>query len=447
MTDPVTDWQNALQGKLPQHQAFPQDPEYNPVNNFIRWLASGALNIPPAVVGGTLGIPNLALGSVKSRFGVGEIPTPAEVAPAQPPTLINPDLKTLAPEAVSPTKTLFSVPSPELPKPPLTPPPPMAAVPGIPDFSAVRGFAEQSKPAPLDEASLNAAKNAAILGGMAKGAGSVSATEPGSFAKALAMWGAGGAGGQQTAATQRLEAGERQSTRMSEYNLNQAKLEVQLAQLKQQAEQNQATVNHQNAMRAYETTVTNQKTQHDYLREKYGIEKPSFTMGSDGRVLIQQRDPTTGEMKVQVHDTDPAVRKATDIGNMLKAAQVPGGEFIKYRVLTDQNLPPEVIDKEFRRMAVHEVVAAGGAATAFGAKRVGAELAAIDKQLSDEGYNKNSEGYAALRQQRLISRLLPLASADDAWIWDAVPFSPGANIMASELKRLGKSQAPKPGVR
>lgn len=447
MTDPVTDWQNALQGKLPQHQAFPQDPEYNPVNNFIRWLASGALNIPPAVVGGTLGIPNLALGSVKSRFGVGEIPTPAEVAPAQPPTLINPDLKTLAPEAASPTKTLFSVPSPELPKPPLTPPPPMQAVPGIPDFSAARGFAEQAKPAPMDVASLDAAKQAAILGGMARGAGSVSATEPGSFAKALAMWGAGGAGGQQQSAEKRFEATTAHDKSMREYNLARSSQELQLAQLKQQAEQNQATVNHQNAMRAYENTVVNQKTQHDYLREKYGIEKPSFTMGTDGRVLIQQRDSTTGEMKVQVHDTDPALRKATDLGNILKAAQVPGGEFIKYRVLTDQNLPPEVIDKEIRRMAVHEVVAAGGAATAFGTKRVGAELAAIDKELSNEGYNKSSEGYAALRQQRLISRLLPLASGDDLWIWDAVPYSPGANIMASYLRSRGLSPPSKPGAK
>ena len=437
MADPVSDWQRALQGKLPEYQAFPQKDEADPGTNFIRWLASGALNIPPAVTAA-------AAASSRGWFGGGGGAAPeAPQPPAGPSILMTPDLKALGPaQAPGPqTTTLFSVPSPEIPAPPLLPTPPAAPVPGMPDLSAVRQFAEQARPAPMDTASLDTATRAAILGGMAKGAGSVSATEPGSFARALAMWGAGGAGGQQQAAEKRFEATTAHDKAMQQYNLTRSSQELQLAQLKQQAEQNMATVNHQNAMRAYETTVVNQKAQHDHLREKYGIEAPKVTMGSDGRVLIQQRDPTTGQLQVKVHDTDPALRKMEDVKKILDASKIPGGEFLKYRVILDQGLPPEVVDQEMRRSAVEEVVKAGGAATAFGAKFVNENLVQIDKELKAQNIPTNDPTYAELRQKRLIARLLPQAALRDDWIWDAVPFSPGANLMAGFMRSKGLSKS------
>ena len=90
--------------------------------------------------------------------------------------------------------------------------PPQLSRAGGADFSRARKFAEEGRPGPSDLSSTNVSN---VLGGLARGAASVSATEAGSFAKALAAAGAGGEEGRGRA----LEEGRKQEGEARRYAL------------------------------------------------------------------------------------------------------------------------------------------------------------------------------------------------------------------------------------
>lgn len=420
----LNDWQRALVGQFPQHQAFPPNPGQNALENFVRSLLSNTLNMPQT-----------AMAALQYPLIGSQAPgTPTAVAPGGPAAPVGPI--TLGPQFRSPASTpvpgsmgttLLSTPMPTLPAPVLAGPPPQMAAAPPSDLNAVRNIMALGAPGPIDAKGLESSKFAGILSGMASGAGSVDATQPGSFAKALAMWGAGGAGGMKEGIDKKLAMGERQSERTSQFQQNRASQELQLQQLQHNQAQQVATINFENAKANYQTTIANQKMTYEHQLQKFGMEVPKITHNAQG-IMIQQLDPRSGQQEVKFIDTTPTMQRMEQTAQLIKASGMPGGEGLKLRMIDKEwGNQPLIADQMYRRAAVDEVFERGAGGAVFGKFYTDA-VEAAKKEVLKEGI-VDPKMMAAALQDRIKAKILPRIALDNEWIKRAAPHSFTAGVI------------------
>lgn len=430
-TNPVAqDWQRALVGQFPQFQQFPQDPQRSGLENFIRSLASNVLNIPQTTVAAL-------------QYPLRPPPAPTAPAPAAPATpgglLGTPQVNMPARPAMSAAvpgttgTTMFQFPTAELPTPPVIPPPPQQALPGTPDLTAVRGFLDQAQPKGPDEKLLADSKFAGILQGLARGAGSVSASEPGSFARALAMWGAGGQEGVKEGLNAKLGANERFNTATSQYYQNRASSEMQMQQLMLNAQNQQAMVNFENAKAQYQTDVANKKAMYDYELQKRGLQAPKVSMNAQG-ILIQQEDPKSGQTTVKFVDTTPTMQKLDSMLNVFKATNQPGAEALKIGLTHQMFNNPVIEDAIHRKSILQEVFQSGAGGAVFGPAYTNAVTQAqTELKKENPALLGDIKAYQAALQDRVLAKIsqIPQIMTTNDWIKKAAAHSVTAAIISN----------------
>lgn len=416
---------------------FNWDPSANPIQGILEALGKGLL---------PLATPTSPLARMLTP------PTPT--SPGSPSPLVNPTIPGVPriPSAspVGGAGAGFEFPVPPLPAPPMLPAPPQMALPGGINANAVRALMDKGMPGPVDQKSLDASKLSAILGGLAGGAGAVDATAPGALAKAFAGWGAGGAQGQERGINRSFDANQRRQERVEGYYQNRAGQELSLQKTQADAAHNAAQVAFQNAQLTYQTNVSNQKSIYEYELKKHGLEVPDIKMNQNG-ILIQQLDPKSGTMKTQFHDIRPTLQKLDKLHEVLKATNMPGGEAVRLKVLSEElkDHPPHVRDMAYRRVAVDEIFANNAGGAVFGP----AYMQAVDiakKELEKEGgaalMAKPAE-YQALLQERIKAKIVasPIMQRNE-WIIKASPHSFTAGVMSGATQPPASSLPPSPQV-
>lgn len=427
-------WQRALQGQLattPESQHFPPDPNMGGVQNFIRALTSSTLNMPQTAVAGYRNIFGLP-------FGLGGTPpapaAPAPVAsvPSAPaPSIVLPPLK----QATGQGEREFSFPAgPELPAPPMLPPPPQAKVVGGANYSKVKELADKGKPGAIDIEALNKAGINDILGGLASGAGSVSATEPGSFARALAMAGAGGAKGASTASVRKYEAGEEKDKQNQRFYQNRAELESRIVSAQQAAAAHAAQTAFNNAKLVWDTTVQNNATQYEFLTKKLQLEQPQIKQDANG-VSITQMDPQTRQWKMRYVPTKPIFEtldkmKSTfdALGINSEAAKAANIQMLGQQYASDPLGGREVM----KRLAVHDLVVNGAGSAVFGQAFQKAATAAKTELDAVPALQGKPDDYMRELNSRIAARILnmPEINTNTEWAVRGVAHSPYARVLA-----------------
>jgi len=396
------------------------------LQNFAQQFLSGLTNFPNQLLNPWDSRKDLILGGATPPPAPTGARAPLVNAPGSPLTRYN---STVPVPGTSGT-TLFEFPTSPLPKPPtLEAPPQMATTPNM-DLGAVRGFLDQGKPTGPDVSRLDSSKMAAILGGMARGAGGVDATQPGSFAKALAMWGGGGAEGMRSGIDQRLAADEKHNTAMSAYYQNRANQELQLQKMAADQAHNANLVGFENAKLKYATDVKNQEAIYKYQLEQHGLQMPKVSQNSQG-VLIQQQDPTTGKTTVNFTDLTPTMQKLEKLDSVLKAMNIPGGEPIKLNYILQETQDPNVRDAMLRREAVREVFRNGAGMQVFGDVYKNA-VEGAKRAISRENPSliSDTKAFQAAVSDRIMAEIMPKVHLNNDWIGRAAAHSYIASVIS-----------------
>lgn len=426
--------------KLGENPILPQDPNRNSLENFIRQGLSGLWNIPKAypLMGGAA-----QPAAPMSPMPGGGVPTPGLGTPSIPSRNITGG----GPQT-------FEIPGgPALPAPPMLPPPPQMKTGGMANFSGVRSMADQAKPGPIDQADLDKAHINAVLGGLAGGAGSVDATTPGSFAKALAMSGAGGAKGAENSALRNFEANTRKNERTEDFQFKRAGLEKDIVTAQQAQSMHAADIAFKNAKLVYDTNIANQAAQYDYTLKKNGQEAPKISHDANG-ITIQQLDPTTRQVKVNYYPTKPIFEqmeklKATfeALGMNTPQAKATNAEMIANTYKTNPILGRQVMTQ----MAVKDLVENRAGSAVFGSL--------YDKAAKEAQTELNSTGGAALQAKPetylqelnslITARLLnnPAVTGTGDWLVRAIPHSPYAGILLGGMSPNTPTAPPANAVR
>src|SRR5215471_1857120 len=195
--------------------------------------------------------------------------------------------------------TSLTLPGMPLPSPPqmdLSKVPQMGPMTGI-DYSQARKFMEAGAPKAPDMSSSLDANTAAVLGGLARGAASVSATEPGSFAKALAAAGAGGSEGRRGEIEKGISRQDEYERERSRYNLARGTSEMQMAQHQAEIRNAQRQVDFQNAKSLWDADFQNRNLMYENQLKQYGLSRPQVHSAADG-VIITSQNPD-GSSKVE----------------------------------------------------------------------------------------------------------------------------------------------------
>lgn len=320
-----------------------------------------------------------------------------------------------------------------------------------------------------------------VLGGLSSGAGGVSAIEPGSFAKALAMAGAGGMGGLAKSGQEfrdyatknasgefdiaKLLAGERQHEATGRIDLEKAKSTdiahragglINIGQLQSgERGQNitgtgkvadieaadktqQAEIAYKNAAATYETGVKNELTKFQQQTETRGALMPKIQHDANG-ITIQRVDPDTGQLKVQFHPTKTILDNAEKMKPMLEALGLPGaGAEAEEAKFVMNSFPDPVLKQEaLKNLAVRRTIANGAGGSVFGPMYETAVKAAT-KQLQAE--NPTLVAKPEVYQQEINSRIASIIMSDPrihnlAWTKYAAPHSVAARLIADGLMR------------
>jgi len=244
------------------------------------------------------------------------------------------------------------------------------------------------------------------------------------------MWGAGGAEGMRSGIDKKLEMGERQKERTSQYQQNRAGQELQLQQLQANQAHQAALVGFENAKANYQTLVANQKATYEHQLQKAGMEQPKITQNAQG-ILIQQFDPKSNQTEVKFVDLTPTMTKMEQTAQIIKASQMPGGEGLKLRMANQEwGHAPAILDQIYRREAVREVFDKGAGGAVFGPAYVEAVTSA-KKELEKEGVLPVMKEYPAALQERIMAKILPKVSQDNEWIKRAAPHSFTAGVIVN----------------
>jgi hypothetical protein len=303
------------------------------------------------------------------------------------------------------------------------------------DYSGVRALADKAKPGPVDQANLDKAHWGDVLGGLASGAGSVPATEAGSFARALAMAGAGGSKGSRDSAVRGFEANSSKDKENQAFYTHRADLEKGIVHAQAQAAQQASQVAFQNAKLVWDTNIHNQNTQYEYNSKKLQLEQPQIKQDANG-VSITQMDPKTRQWNMRYVPTKPIfesldkmkpVFEGLGVGN--EAAKAANIEFLGKQYANDPLGGREVM----KRLAVQDLVSTGAGSAVFGQAFQKAATAAkteLDAQMP--GLMAKPAEYASELNSRISAKILsmPEVGSNLSWAIRGVAHSPYARVLA-----------------
>lgn len=343
-----------------QKQVPPQDPSQSGLHGLL-WRALG-IPTPPWVAS--------TLGKIPGYPQAPAVPkAPAAPVTPAPPVLESPGTPRI-PEKEDRGPQKFSIPSGPEPKPPQLLPeaPHQAQVPPT-DFSSYTKLLEAEKPEEGE-------RLGAVLGGLAKGVSEVKANEPGSFARALAAWGAGGMAGLQS-----------QHALEREYATKRAGAELNMLNIKHNQDVSNAEVAFQNASGDYKRDTENIRTMNEFQEKKEGREAPKIHVDPNG-VTTSQINPDTKQTDIQYFPTRDVQEKAEKLYQIQKAlgAGNPTAEAAAFQVTHKQmqSMPPEVRQAALTQIAVNRIIHSGAGPQVFGDAYTKA-LQEAATQLSAEG--------------------------------------------------------------
>jgi len=354
-----------------------------------------------------------------------------------------------------------------MPRPPTMPPVPQAGVGAAPDYSevnkglagsapptsmpldysAARSALEQGRPTPPDQKAYNSLTTADVLAGLAKGAASVRADEPGSFARTLAAMGAGGMGGlaeatragiagQEKYGEQKMSFARSQSELERDAVNSQGKINLDLAHYASQYAIDRAHIGmgqvggeqdynryatrtaYENLLADYQHKIAVGKQDYDYQMEEAKLKMPEFKPMQNG-VGITSIDPATGERKFQFIDTKTTYEK---MGDLFKSMGMPPDLAYMYGLSATmkeiQN--PYAADIAMKQMVARHSIEVGTAPSVFGANYQKA-IAWATQSLNAEGinpyqYTSKPADWAKILHERALSRLLEMQGDDVSWI-------------------------------
>jgi hypothetical protein len=340
------------------------------------------------------------------------------VAQVLDPAAIKANPEVLSGKAVGEVKQWLDNTMSVLPKPPMMGAPPQQAQPGLTDFSKVRELLAQGNVSP-GEHMMN------VLGGLAGGAATVKANEPGSFAATLAAAGAGGAKGAAASYAASREAA-----------LKQAAAEVPLLTAEHQQLREQTDIAFMNAKNVYEVQTKNQLTQYEHALKERDILMPTVKSDANG-ITVQQFNPATNSMELKYIPTKPIFEQLEPLTNLIKAfgGNTPIAQAAAVNLI-HKMFPgsPQIMEPMMRQMAVREAVQAGGGPGVFGPS-YDAAVKAATKQIQAEAPSLagKPEDYAKAVEERVIGILLsnPTVMTDSAWLKRAAPHSTTARILST----------------
>lgn len=369
-----------------------------------------------------------------------------------------------------------------LPQAPMLPTPPQMGQPAPFDFNAIKTLlAQRSDTSPaanllaqrtdvapyralLDQMKPDGtATMANVFGGLASGAGSVSAIEPGSFARALAQTGAGGMGGLAKSGTEMREAAGKRaegelniaklgsSERLHEASglLDIAKLQsgekgqdiagnLKLAEVIPEQQMKQNEIAFRNAQTVYETGVKNEITKFQQLTGTRETLMPKVQHDANG-ITIQKLNPDTGKLEVQFHPTKTILDNAEKMKPLLEALGLPGGAAEAEEAKFVMNSYPDPVLKQeaLKNLAVKRTIANGAGGSVFGPLYDTAVKSAT-KQLQTE--NPTLVAKPEVYQKELESRIASIIMSDPRihnldWTRYAAPHSVAARLIAEGLSR------------
>jgi hypothetical protein len=236
----------------------------------------------------------------------------------------------------------------------------------------------------------------AVLGGLAKGVSEVRANEPGSFARALAAWGAGGMSGLQ--AQHGLER---------EYAQKRAGAELNMLNIQHNQDLQRAEVGFQNAKSVYDRDTKNQLVQQEYEEKKTERLQPKVHVGPDG-VTTSAVNPDTGQMEIHTFPTRDVLDKADKLMESLKAMNVntPEAEIAAFNYAQREyaNQPPEVRQAALSQLAVRRVIMSGAGSQVFG-KNYQTVIEAVKKEMEAEGGSMMAATKPLEYQDQLLKRV------------------------------------------
>lgn len=236
------------------------------------------------------------------------------------------------------------------------PPMPNAPQVSIPEAQTVPGYDFTEYKKLLDKIGVSSGENVAnVFGGLAKGAGSVDATKPGSFAAALAAAGAGGMEGfRATAQADRDVAMKKAAAELTMLQLQHGASKDN-AELAQKAAELRLNAEHVNA---------NFNFLRDQEMYKNGI--PQIQHDANG-LTVRSIDPNTGKITAQYYNTKTFSEQLEKLKELAGILGPQGAEGIKIQLLAKQYQgQPDVLRGELTKEAMRSVLDSNAGAAVFG---------------------------------------------------------------------------------
>lgn len=327
-----------------------------------------------------------------------------------------------------------------------------------PDFSRARSLYEEGRPKPVNVGDYTSLNLANVLGGLARGAGSVRADQPGSFASALAAAGAGGMQGLGETSKEILGAKDRYEGRREEYALKGAGMEEGMSRAVAEAQQaaqraitefagkragmihgeitgdqaiDQANtlVAHQNAVDMWKNNVTNQQAQYEAQVKEAGLRIPQPHFDANG-IAVHRFNPATNSFEVNYHSTKTLLDRATDLANLCKAGPQANQATCDVAsfgyVMNAFKDHPEALYPVMQHQAMRDVLRNGQGRVIFGQNYIDAYNHASQRIRADHTLmeNKRPEDVEKMIQDEVASTLLnDLATkGETGWIRKAAAF-------------------------
>lgn len=322
-----------------------------------------------------------------------------------------------------------------------------ASIPGY-DFTEYKKL--------LDKAGVGGSENAAnVLGGLARGAASVNATEPGSFAKALAASGSGASEGySKSLALGREDAQRRAAAELQMQSLqhgaakDQADLayksaelnyhaSVQNALLSQNRELKQAELGQQTELKKAELGTREAETGYQAGLKTTEMQMPRVQHDANG-VTIQQVDPATNKITATYHNTKTFLDHAEKMKDVIQAVtgNSPVAEATEANMLINSYKgQPQLAQAALTQLAVRRTIANGAGQAVFGtAYELAAKAAKKQLDLENPGLQAKPDEYQKELNNRVVSTLLNDPKINQyGWLHDAANHSVAARILSGAM--------------
>jgi hypothetical protein len=243
---------------------------------------------------------------------------------------------------------------------------PQEAPPVGADFGAMRAWMDKAASKNLDTKALSDLNASNVFAGLARGAGGVSATEPGSFAKALAMAGAGGSAGRSEAVNKGMEEANAHDLAVQHYATQRADQEMKIAGLNAEVANAQRRVDFQNAKGIYDNQFTNNNLVYENQLKQYGMEKPVLHNVPDG-IFVETTDPQTGKISGTFHPTKPLMEHLDGIGKTYAGLGMDPSAAQLQAISADPKTTPGEKQHLAEQIAMRDIISKSRGQMTFGA--------------------------------------------------------------------------------